>query len=148
MIIKDKFIETRRAFAPLNGVSHISWTHHQDGEYDVKLHLGNDRIIQRMNKDELDELILEFKSVDKNNINPNRPILQDSIGTLYVENGFLEHSRKWSVDLTEVEFISYKQNEENFTYFVKLHIMAKEVRIYLDTLEEVEQLIQIWKQYR
>lgn len=148
MIIKDKFIETRRAIAHLNGVSHISWTHHQDGEFDVKMHLANDRIIQRLNKEELDELILEFKSLDRSNINSDRPELQDSVGELYMENGFLEHSRKWSVDLTEVEFISYKQNEENFTYFVKLHIMSKEIRIYLDTIEEVEQLIQMWKQYR
>jgi len=71
-----------------------------------------------------------------------------SIGELFMENGFLEHPRKWSVDLSEVEFVSFKQNDENYTYFVKLHIKTKEVRLYLETMEEVEQLIEIWKQYR
>ena len=74
--------------------------------------------------------------------------MQDSIGELFLENGFLEHPRKWSVDLSEVEFVSFKQNDENYTYFVKLHIKAKEIRLYLETMEEVEQLIEIWKQYR
>tara|TARA_R100001440_G_scaffold22583_1_gene36825 strand:+ start:18592 stop:19038 length:447 start_codon:yes stop_codon:yes gene_type:complete len=148
MNLEKDIIETRRAIGNLNQVSHISWSHYKDGEFDVKLHFSGDRIIQRMSKDDLDILKDNFKNLQRKETMVDRLELQDSIGELFLENGFLEHPRKWSVDLSEVEFISFKQNDENFTYFVKLHIKAKEIRLYLGTMEEVEQLIEIWKQYR
>ncbi len=148
MNLEKDIIETRRAIGNLNQVSHISWSHYKDGEFDVKLHFSGDRIIQRMSKDDLDILKGYFKNLERKETMVDRLEMQDSIGELFLENGFLEHPRKWSVDLSEVEFVSFKQNDENFTYFVKLHIKTKEIRLYLGTMEEVEQLIEIWKQYR
>ena len=148
MNLEKDIIETRRAIGNLNQVSHISWSHYRDGEIDVKMHFSGDRIIQRMSKDDLEILKDNFKSLERKETMVDRLEMQDSIGELFLENGFLEHPRKWSVDLSEVEFISFKQNDENYTYFVKLHIKAKEIRLYLQTMEEVEQLIEIWKQYR
>lgn len=148
MNLEKDIIETRRAIGNLNQVSHISWSHYRDGEFDVKLHFSGDRIIQRMSKDDLEILKDNFKSLERKGTMIDRLEMQDSVGELFLENGFLEHPRKWSVDLSEVEFISFKQNDENYTYFVKLHIKTKEIRLYLGTMEEVEQLIEIWKQYR
>ena len=112
------------------------------------MHFSGDRIIQKMSKDDLEILKDNFKSLKRKEKMVDRLEMQDSIGELFLENGFLEHPRKWSADLSEVEFISFKQNDENYTYFVKLHIKAKEIRLYLGTMEEVEQLIETWKQYR
>jgi len=148
MNLEKDIIETRRAIGNLNQVSHISWSHYRDGEFDVKMHFSGDRIIQRMSKDDLEILKDNFKSLERKETMVDRLEMQDSIGELFLENGFLEHPRKWSVDLSEVEFISFKQNDENYTYFVKLKKKEKEIRLYLQTMEEVEQLIEIWKQYR
>ncbi len=148
MNIDKEIIETRRAIGNLNEVSHISWSHYKDGEFDVKLHFSGDRIIQKMSKDDLEALKNTFKGLDRKQTMVDRLEMQDTVGELFMENGFLEHPRKWSVDLSEVEFVSFKQNDENYTYFVKLHIKTKEIRLYLGTMEEVEQLIETWKQYR
>tara|TARA_R110000824_G_scaffold164245_10_gene340440 strand:+ start:1219 stop:1434 length:216 start_codon:yes stop_codon:yes gene_type:complete len=60
-------------------------------------------------------------------------------------DGFLTKENIWAVYLGDIQFITWKENFETGNYFVKLHIGAKETRIQLDTLEEIEELMAEWK---
>jgi hypothetical protein len=64
--------------------------------------------------------------------------------TISFEDGFLTKENTWAVCMTDIQFITWKENYENGTYFVKLHIGDKETRLQLDTIEEVEELVREW----
>lgn len=61
------------------------------------------------------------------------------------EGKYITCEDKWVVDLTTVEFISLKQSWETQNFHIKLHIGQKEVRIELDSMNDVQELIEWWK---
>tara|TARA_R100000005_G_C4989339_1_gene197045 strand:- start:945 stop:1391 length:447 start_codon:yes stop_codon:yes gene_type:complete len=148
MKIENSFLETRRAITHLNNVTHISWVHIQDGDYDVKLHFDNEQIIQKMSRSDLESLKEEFKTSKAGIVNSERQEANFTVGGLKVINGFIYISNKWCIDLMNVDFISFKQDEDTYNYFVKLHIGSKHVRMWLSELKDVNELIEIWKMYR
>ncbi len=64
--------------------------------------------------------------------------------TISFEEGFLTKENTWTVCMTDIQFITWKENYETGSYFVKLHIGDKETRLQLDTEEEVEELVREW----
>ena len=64
--------------------------------------------------------------------------------TISFEEGFLTKENTWIVCMTDIQFITWKENYETGSYFVKLHIGDKETRLQLDTEEEVEELVREW----
>lgn len=147
--IENGYFETIRAVGRLSDVNHISWAHHKDDMYEVKLHFKHDFVYQKTDKKTLENLKLFFKREETENIEEKeRPSIQASIGSLFIEDGIVELERKWVADLAKVEFISYRQNWDDHTYFTKLHIGAKAPKVILETEEEVNDLVEVWKQYR
>ena len=138
--IENGIFETKWALTHLDNVNHISWEHHEGILWNVKLHIESKHIVQRMDKNNLDELKSKWAEWKTSGPISERPAL--SMDEMFKENN------KWAVDLTKVDFLSYKQNYEDYTYFVKLHIGSKDVRVFLDTKEELKELKQKWKQIK
>ena len=65
-----------------------------------------------------------------------------------ITDSFVEKTNTWVVGFQEVDFITWKENYDTKSYFVKLHIGAKETRLQLDYQEEVEELITAWKKHK
>lgn len=61
---------------------------------------------------------------------------------------FLTVENKWEVDLTSVDFITMKENWDDGSHHVKLHIGTKEVRMVFKDKTEVNELIENWKKAR
>lgn len=61
---------------------------------------------------------------------------------------FLSVENKWEVDLRRVDFITMKENWNDGTMHVKLHIGTKEVRMVFSDQLEMEELIEKWKNAR
>jgi len=65
-----------------------------------------------------------------------------------ITDSFIEKDNTWIVDFKNIDFITWKENYDTKSYFVKLHIGAKETRLQLGYKEEVEELITSWKKSR
>lgn len=63
-------------------------------------------------------------------------------------NKFLSVENKWEVDLSLVEFITMKENWDDGTHHIKLHIGTKEVRMVLSDQTEIDELVKNWKNAR
>tara|TARA_Y100001938_G_scaffold139640_1_gene206803 strand:- start:178 stop:477 length:300 start_codon:yes stop_codon:yes gene_type:complete len=62
---------------------------------------------------------------------------------------YLIKSNSYMIDLFNVDFITWKENEnETGTYWVKLHIGTKEARYVCSSLEELHDLIKSWTRLR
>lgn len=58
---------------------------------------------------------------------------------------FLVKKNSYIVDLANVDFITYKENENEFgTYWVKFHIGGKEARYVCYNLNALRSIIQYW----
>ena len=68
--------------------------------------------------------------------------------SISVSPSFVEKEGTWVVSFSEVNFITWKENYDDKSYFVKLHIGSKETRLQLDYEEEVEELVSAWKKYK
>lgn len=64
---------------------------------------------------------------------------------LEYDGQYISFEDKWTVDLKQVNFITLKQNWEDQNYHIKLHIGAKEVRIILNSKEDLDELTEHWK---
>ena len=64
---------------------------------------------------------------------------------LEYDGQYISFEDKWTVDLKQVNFITLKQNWEDQNYHIKLHIGTKEVRIILNSKEELDELTEHWK---
>tara|TARA_R110000803_G_scaffold196294_2_gene259583 strand:- start:3501 stop:3722 length:222 start_codon:yes stop_codon:yes gene_type:complete len=71
--------------------------------------------------------------------------LSDSIT---ITSSFVEKDGTWIVSFSEVDFITWKENYDDKSYFVKLHIGSKETRLQLDYEEDVAELVSAWKKYK
>tara|TARA_R110001592_G_scaffold38949_12_gene128283 strand:- start:866 stop:1099 length:234 start_codon:yes stop_codon:yes gene_type:complete len=71
--------------------------------------------------------------------------LSDSIT---ITSSFVEKDGTWVVSFSEVDFITWKENYDDKSYFVKLHIGSKETRLQLDYEEDVAELVSAWKKYK
>jgi len=58
--IDKKYIKTKFAIAPYVNVDHISWTHFNNDNVTVKLHIGSKQIEHRMDKVDLDTIIVNW----------------------------------------------------------------------------------------
>ena len=63
----------------------------------------------------------------------------------YQGTNFVYEDGKWMVDLRDVDFITMKQNWDDNTFHVKMHIGGKEVRLVFNEEEEVTKLLETWK---
>ena len=62
-----------------------------------------------------------------------------------IEGRFLIKHNSYIIDLKSVDFITYKENENEIgTYWIKLHIGGKEARYVCYDLESMRQLIDLW----
>lgn len=68
--------------------------------------------------------------------------------SITITNSFVEKEGTWAVAFGDVDFITWKENYDDNTYFIKLHIGTKETRLQLDFEEEVEELVSAWKKYK
>lgn len=68
--------------------------------------------------------------------------------SITITNSFVEKEGTWAVAFSDVDFITWKENYDDKTYFIKLHIGTKETRLQLDFEEEVEELVSAWKKYK
>lgn len=58
---------------------------------------------------------------------------------------YLIKSNSYAIDLSSVDFITWKENEKvSKTYWAKLHIGSKEARYVCDNVEELQELIRAW----
>ncbi len=65
------------------------------------------------------------------------------------ENRYLLKANSYIIDLFNVDFITWKENEnEEGTYWTKLHVGTKECRYICKTLDELNQLIAQWSRLR
>jgi hypothetical protein len=71
-------------------------------------------------------------------------------GKSVIEYGgnFFSVENKWEVDLRSVDFITMKENWDDGTMHVKLHIGTKEVRMVFSDQKEMNELIEQWKNVR
>ena len=71
-------------------------------------------------------------------------------GKSVIEYGgnFLSVENKWEVDLRSVDFVTMKENWNDGTMHVKLHIGTKEVRMVFSDQKEMNELIEQWKNVR
>ena len=66
-----------------------------------------------------------------------------------VEERFLIKSNSYMVDLTNVDFITFKENERDAgTYWVKLHIGSKEARYICEDKDSLRTLLENWSKLR
>jgi len=68
--------------------------------------------------------------------------------SITIEDGFITKDHIWSVCFSDIEFITWKQNYDDKSYFVKLHIGSKETRLQLESFEEVEEVLQTWQEQK
>lgn len=62
-----------------------------------------------------------------------------------IGNRFVVKSNSFIVDLRDVDFITYKENEnEAGTYWIKFHIGTKEARFICHSTGNLRDLIQVW----
>ncbi len=62
-----------------------------------------------------------------------------------IEGRFLIKHNSYIIDLKSVDFITYKENENEIgTYWIKLHIGGKEARYVCYDLESMRKLINLW----
>jgi len=152
--LEDNMLETNRAITKIEKVTHISWKKYNANKYEVfvYLHGQEDTIYQMVTPDELYELKQYFIESSENNLSgfETRPEMElERLNTKStVENGILTNGYKYVVDLAKVDFITIKENDEDGTYFCKLHLQSKDVRIVVKYYEQVKILIEAWKQYR
>ena len=61
------------------------------------------------------------------------------------QDRFLIKENSYIVDLFNVDFITFKENEKDFgTYWIKLHIGSKEVRYICDDIKQLKQVVELW----
>ena len=61
------------------------------------------------------------------------------------ENRYLVKSNSYIIDLAQVDFITWKENEQReATYWSKLHIGSKEARYVCNNITELKKLISVW----
>ena len=68
--------------------------------------------------------------------------------SITITSSFVEKDGTWIVSFSEVNFITWKENYDDKSYFVKLHIGSKETRLQLDYEEDVAELVSAWKKYK
>lgn len=68
--------------------------------------------------------------------------------SITITSSFVEKDGTWVVSFSEVDFITWKENYDDKSYFVKLHIGSKETRLQLDYEEDVAELVSAWKKYK
>lgn len=68
--------------------------------------------------------------------------------SITITSSFVEKDGTWIVSFSEVDFITWKENYDDKSYFVKLHIGSKETRLQLDYEEDVAELVSAWKKYK
>lgn len=62
---------------------------------------------------------------------------------------YLLKSNSYLIDLVNVDFITWKENEnEASNYWVKLHVGTKEARYICNGLDELHELITAWTNLR
>ena len=65
------------------------------------------------------------------------------------ENRYLIKSNSYMVDLFNVDFITWKENERiEGTYWAKLHIGSKEARFVCQDLDALRHLLEEWSKVR
>ncbi len=64
------------------------------------------------------------------------------------EGNVLSVENKYEVDLSEVSFITMKENWDDGNQHIKLHIGTKEVRLVFRNQNEIDELIKNWKKAR
>jgi len=67
---------------------------------------------------------------------------------LNYDGNYLAMENTWQVDLSNVDFITMKENWDDGSQHIKLHIGTKEVRLVCNTKKEVEELMTKWKNAR
>ena len=66
-----------------------------------------------------------------------------------MENKYILHTKRAVVNLKDVEFITWRQNDENGEWWAKLHLpSSKEIRLVYATYEEMQELIELWEEAR
>jgi len=61
------------------------------------------------------------------------------------QNRFLIKENSYIVDLFNVDFITFKENEKDFgSYWIKLHIGSKEVRYICDDINKLKEIVELW----
>lgn len=67
-----------------------------------------------------------------------------------IKDGFLIRDDAFIIGLSDVNFISWRQNEDNLVFWIKLHLEAngKEAKIRCDTREELDDVLYEWKKAR
>lgn len=62
-----------------------------------------------------------------------------------LRNKYLVKKNSYIINLENVEFITYKENEaEPDTYWIKFHIGSKETRFICDSLDELKTILRRW----
>ena len=65
------------------------------------------------------------------------------------ENRYLVKSNSYIIDLAQVDFITWKENEKiGATYWAKLHIGSKEARYVCKNITELRELISVWTELK
>tara|TARA_R100001463_G_scaffold136642_2_gene202733 strand:- start:2482 stop:2736 length:255 start_codon:yes stop_codon:yes gene_type:complete len=65
------------------------------------------------------------------------------------ENRYLVKSNSYIIDLAQVDFITWKENEKReATYWAKLHIGSKEARYVCNNITELKELISVWTELK
>ena len=60
-------------------------------------------------------------------------------------NRYLLKSNSYIIDLHEVDFITWKENDKKAdTYWAKLHVGSKEARYVCEGKEELKELLMAW----
>tara|TARA_R100000458_G_C8022738_1_gene81736 strand:+ start:236 stop:442 length:207 start_codon:yes stop_codon:yes gene_type:complete len=66
-----------------------------------------------------------------------------------MENKYILHTKRAIVDLQDVEFLTWRQNDDNGEWWVKLHLPSgKEIRLVYKTYEEMQEIIELWEDAR
>ena len=67
-----------------------------------------------------------------------------------IKDGYFLRDDAFIVDLAKVYFISWRQNDANFSYWGKLHIDTdqKEGKFVCQTREELDMVLREWKKAR
>jgi len=62
-----------------------------------------------------------------------------------IENRFLLKNESYIIDLNDVEFLTWNKNkDEKDSYWVKLHVGAKETRYICENRDELCDIINTW----
>ena len=153
LILENKMLETNRAIARIENVSYISWKQYNENQYEVFIAVGGQEepIVQMLSEDDLSELKQYYADNCQlqGHIHTRPEMELERINKkITIENGIITSQYNWAVDLAKVQFITIKENYEDGTWFCKLHLENKEVRVYLQYYEQVKQIMEIWKEYR